>query len=349
MVQFARPSADINPSNFTDQSGGTPLYAVLDEATPDDADYIKSPDDPVNEFCTFFVSAVTDPSVHTGHIVRYRYRKSAASGVKITLQVTLYQSGVGAIEAGPSHSNIAETWTDGSFTVSEANAANITDYSKLYLRVYATKSAGGASRNGQVSWTEVEVPDAGGASYSITGAVTVTPQVAATLDYTLNAAIAGAVTVMPTIAAGMVYQGEATIVGDVTISVTPAAAMVEGRSIAGAATVALSVAAAMARNIHPALAGSVTIGTAAAAVLDYTRNAALAGAVTVTSGVAASLALTRHRALAGSLVLGVTPAALGMIHSGPSAIVAQTQLAGEVRLSEMDGVSGPIKLTGKVA
>jgi hypothetical protein len=166
---------------------------------------------------------------------------------------------------------------------------------------------------------------------ALAGAVTVTPGVASALGYTLKASLPGAATVTPSVASGMAYQGGNAIVGDITV--------------------APSVAALLAHNVHPALAGSLTLGSAIGAALAYSApgGSGIAGLVTVTPGVAAGLARNVHRRLPDGVALGITPAALGMIHGGAGSIVARTDLAGEVRLSEMAGASGPIKLTGEVA
>ena len=164
---------------------------------------------------------------------------------------------------------------------------------------------------------------------ALVGAVAVTPGAAATLDYTLNAALGGAVTVAAAVAGGVAYQGSNAIAGGITV--TP------------------SVAALLARNVHPALAGSLTLGSAIGAEMAFQAGGVFVGLLTVTLGVAAGLARNVHPVLAGSLALGVTPAALDLVHGGPGLIVARTDLAGEVELSEMAGAPGPTKLTGKVA
>ena len=142
---------------------------------------------------------------------------------------------------------------------------------------------------------------------ALAGAIPVTPSVAAALDYTLNVALSGAVSVTPTAAAGTAFQGGNTIIGDVTLVVLLGAAMT------------------------------------------FSRHSAIMGAVAVTPDVAAGLGLTIHRILVGNIALGVAPTALDLVHANAGSIVERTNLADEVRLSEIAGSSGPINLSGKVA
>ena len=53
MVQTARPDADDGTDgNWTDQAGGTSLYAAIDEASADNATtFIQSTDDSSDDIC----------------------------------------------------------------------------------------------------------------------------------------------------------------------------------------------------------------------------------------------------------------------------------------------------------
>ncbi len=144
MAQFARPDADLFvEAGYTDHLGGTTnLFQTLDEVTPSDTDYVESPDVPTADAYVCSLGAVTDPALSTGHIVRYRYSKSAAGGDAINLDVELRQGYVnegtpGTLIASWSHVGITDTVTQADQTLTGPQADAITDYSDLALRFVA--------------------------------------------------------------------------------------------------------------------------------------------------------------------------------------------------------------------
>jgi hypothetical protein len=76
MAQFARPDADASAGSWTT----APLWSKIDEATASDTDFIFSNNNINGDVCEVSLSNVTDPAASTGHVVRYRYRKSASAG-----------------------------------------------------------------------------------------------------------------------------------------------------------------------------------------------------------------------------------------------------------------------------
>src|SRR3990172_4104703 len=90
MPQFARPDADTNNVDaYTDQAAGsTNLYAVIDEVSADDADYVRTVVSPSSDVIVFRLSDVTDPVSSSGHIMRLRSATDVASGGE-TLDFTL--------------------------------------------------------------------------------------------------------------------------------------------------------------------------------------------------------------------------------------------------------------------
>lgn len=140
-VQKARPSSVISGS-WTDQAGsstGANLIAAINEISPDDTNYIKSPASPgatpaVEEIA---FTSLNDPLVSSSHIVRYRYQKDTTGGDTINLTVRLMQ---GATEiANWSHSNI-DSITQADQTLTTGQADSITNYSDLRLRFEATSA-----------------------------------------------------------------------------------------------------------------------------------------------------------------------------------------------------------------
>jgi hypothetical protein len=130
--QFARPDSDINLGSWTDQDGNTTdLYAAIDEETPSDADYVKDPVQATPDTLEEGLSDVTDPGIHTNHVVRYRYRKQG--GTK-TAQLKVYLMQSSTEIASWTHSDVPETWTTAQQTLTEVQAGNITDYTDLRFK-----------------------------------------------------------------------------------------------------------------------------------------------------------------------------------------------------------------------
>ena len=146
MAQFARPSADTNnPGVWIEDGTGdnSILFDEIDESVADDADFIRSPAAPTAAAYITKLSAVADPGVDTGHIVRYRYGKNLANGQVVAITVELREGYVsegspGTLIHAEVHAAVPAGFTTGSFTLLEAEAALISDYSNLYLRFIAT-------------------------------------------------------------------------------------------------------------------------------------------------------------------------------------------------------------------
>lgn len=149
MAQFGRPSTDTTRDNWEEDDGTTTtIFDQIDEASSDDADFIRTVLTPTSDvYVTKLACSPTceDPLSSTGHTVRYRYRKDADSGDQIDLTVQLRQGytnegAQGTLIASATHTNIAGTgWTAGSITLSGAEADSITDYTDLYLRFVGNK------------------------------------------------------------------------------------------------------------------------------------------------------------------------------------------------------------------
>lgn len=145
MAQFGRPSTDTTREAWDEDDGTTTdIFDQIDEASADDNDYIRSALVPTSDVYVTKLTAVTDPLQSTGHIIRYRYRKDTSGGAQIDLTVQLRQGytnegSPGTLIAGQTHTNIADTITAGSLTLSGAEADSITDYTDLYLRFVANQ------------------------------------------------------------------------------------------------------------------------------------------------------------------------------------------------------------------
>ena len=141
-VQTAFPFADITSGGWLPEIAGSPsftgspteLFAMIDEATADDTDFIHSSLTPSNDLCEVRLQTLGDPAVSTGHIVRYRYSKDPGAG-RVDLTVKLMQ-GVTEI-ASFTHTDIPAAWTQADQTLSAAQADSISDYGDLRLRFTA--------------------------------------------------------------------------------------------------------------------------------------------------------------------------------------------------------------------
>lgn len=135
--QYARPDSDITDGNWVNESlSNTNLYASIDETIANDSDYIQSSTSPAPvDITEIGLSNVTDPTVHTGHIVRYRYKKDAAGGDAINLVVRLMQ---GSTEiASWQHMDITDSYQVAAQVLTTTQAGNISDYTDLRLRFEA--------------------------------------------------------------------------------------------------------------------------------------------------------------------------------------------------------------------
>ena len=145
MPQFARPNADIVDGNWTKSTGGNvDLFSMIDEVTADDTDFIQSALAPANDAAAMHLSDVEDPQVSTGHIVRYRFKKSAAAGAQIDLIVQLRQGYTaeatqGTLIHAETHANISDVITAGTFTLTAVEADAITNYNDLQVRLNANQ------------------------------------------------------------------------------------------------------------------------------------------------------------------------------------------------------------------
>ena len=117
---------------------------MIDEVVADDVDFIQSALAPANDAAAMHLSDVEDPLVSTGHIVRYRFQKSAAAGAQIDLIVQLRQGYTaeatpGTLIHAETHTNIGNPWTAGTFTLSAVEADAITNYNDLQVRLNANQ------------------------------------------------------------------------------------------------------------------------------------------------------------------------------------------------------------------
>jgi hypothetical protein len=138
MAQYARPNNDPTQTTNWAPSTGSDLYAMIDEASPNDADYISVDDNGGGtETCQVDLSSVTDPVASSLHVVTVRASESSGMSV-ISLAVTLKQGA--ATIASNTFAAIAGSATNYTFTLSSVQADSITNYGALSLVFAATDS-----------------------------------------------------------------------------------------------------------------------------------------------------------------------------------------------------------------
>jgi len=131
-VAYYPGGANVTTGGWTTSTGTGTLASMLDEgATPDDSDYIQSSLNPVGDVCEFPYFGVLPPSSTSGQSVPYRIKGDASTNMSVSLVCG---------------TTIIKTWTHNpaptSFTtfnqpLTSTEAATITDYTNLRMRVTA--------------------------------------------------------------------------------------------------------------------------------------------------------------------------------------------------------------------
>ncbi len=131
--QLAYAASDISDGAWLNQAGSNVnLFASIDEVTADDADWIQSDLSPATASpVTVGFGPLTDPVVHTGHVIRYRPGKDVTGGDVLNFTAHLYQ-GATLIASDVTRAT-PDAFTTYSFTLTEAQAGAITSYSDLRI------------------------------------------------------------------------------------------------------------------------------------------------------------------------------------------------------------------------
>jgi hypothetical protein len=153
MAQYGRPISDVSKSNVT-LSTGSVAYALLDETTASDTDYVKSED---NEgHCSFEValtSTLHDPVNSARHYLRIRMKFEAGSIYAATVSL---KQGATTIASWSIDENSEAGYVTSTKTLTASQANAITDYTALSVHVAFGSEL---NYNTFVSWIEFECPD----------------------------------------------------------------------------------------------------------------------------------------------------------------------------------------------
>jgi hypothetical protein len=164
MAQYARPDGDTTLNNWQDNSAGTTdIYQAINEASADDADFIRSQLTPTGQTYIGTLGTVLDPDTGTCTL-RWRRRHASGSG-DTTITVTIKEGASTVASDGPTA--CTPSWVADSLTFSDTA---VTDWSDLNIEIAANQTSG-TGRRVQLSWLELETPDAtaGTAPYAPTG------------------------------------------------------------------------------------------------------------------------------------------------------------------------------------
>jgi len=158
------PDTDLyNGDGWTDQDNGTSnLYTRIDEDPPDDTDYVRSATSPSTDAVVFRLSDLSDPGRDTGHFVDFRYKKDSSGGELLDLTIQLRQGytnegSPGTLIMTGTVTNIASEWTEQTLALTTAQAAAITNYTALALRLVANVASGSGARRVQISWLRFRI------------------------------------------------------------------------------------------------------------------------------------------------------------------------------------------------
>jgi hypothetical protein len=135
-VVVARPSSDVSIGGWTNESGGTTLYSSVNEASQNDATYIRSSNNPSNDTVELAVpiGALSDGTL------KIALGKGANNAVIINHRVALVQ---GTTEiAAWDFADVAFGYALQTVTLTGPQLATITNFSDLRVRITANVPSG---------------------------------------------------------------------------------------------------------------------------------------------------------------------------------------------------------------
>lgn len=119
-----KPTADISAGSWVATPGGS-IYSVLDEVSYSDTDYISTSSSTSAEISFPYIYP---PNSKEDHIIKFRAKQETTS---LNLSVELYQGSTLISFFIPT---LTTSYQEFSWTLSEVDAASITDYSNLRIR-----------------------------------------------------------------------------------------------------------------------------------------------------------------------------------------------------------------------
>lgn len=269
MAQFARPNSDDDNSGSWSASSGSSLYAMLDETSASDSDYITVTDYGSGSACTLGLSSVADPSNHGSTSVFFRaWTDSYYSSVTVNVNLRQGSSSIKSqnFTPGSSYSPAHE------MTLSTSEAADITDYTDLNVVITATDGMwmGSETRISHLYFTcpelgplEITPAHASAAATAVFNQLTINPVPASAAS---SASSDNAKLPAPASAASSAHVGTVSVIippNEVTPAHAASSASAVMNTVTKSSVVALAQAAAVMTTIAilPLPASSATSGT----------------------------------------------------------------------------------------
>jgi len=125
------PDADDSVGSWTNETAGTTLYTSVDEASSDDTDFIKSPNNPSTSICRLRLS---DPSGAMGDTMTVAVRCKASAGT-VNLAIRLKEGST--VRAQWTDTGLSTAWTTVTHNLTSGERASITDFTNLYVELEA--------------------------------------------------------------------------------------------------------------------------------------------------------------------------------------------------------------------
>lgn len=127
------PDADSSVGPWKNESGSTPLYTSIDEASPGQSDYIRSTNNPTSDICKISLSnpsgAIQDPFE-----VSYQYYKVGSDSIDLRVQLMETTT----VIATWTHTNISATPTIATQVLTSPQLASIGNPNNLFLEFKAS-------------------------------------------------------------------------------------------------------------------------------------------------------------------------------------------------------------------
>jgi Putative Flp pilus-assembly TadE/G-like len=168
--QYASPDGDLTSDGaWLTEASSAGTYTSISELVGDtvaDTTYLASPTEPTspNHF-EVSLASIVPPIPDSGIFVRFRYGKPVGSDAAINLEVELLQGTTVIATQVQSDIPSIPVWQEGSFELTAADLAEITDWTDLRLNFKATSTSGADSDveldRALVSWAQLQIPAIG--------------------------------------------------------------------------------------------------------------------------------------------------------------------------------------------
>lgn len=135
-LSYLRPDGTSVTGSWTTQAAGTDLHNSIDEETFSDADYIQSTTTPSADTCEVTLgNPPTGVDTTQPVTINWRYQKDGTATINLTVNL---KEGANT-RATQTASNISETVTAGTLSLSQAEIDSVTNWNNLSLEFVATE------------------------------------------------------------------------------------------------------------------------------------------------------------------------------------------------------------------